>query len=321
MEKEQNNRELGLIDILQILGQWIVTLVKKIFDWVLYLTFFAIKRWLIFAIVIAAAILFSFINYKAQHSQYEANMIVRSNAVKAVQMKNYFEAYSSLLSNEMLPDNYITEKTGMDSLHRSMLSSVGVYACVDKDKDGIVDEVDFSNRMKGSDDAIDSLHLDIKVRFTDPSVLTSLESAIVNYVGNVAYIAQQNENRLKELQKRIDFFKAEISLLDTLQKHSYVGDNLKESTKPYYGSVLVDNRKVLVYKDKLVLLEMLETVQTDISLFAAPLTVVEDFVLSKSAVNTFSSILKKNVILAFVATYIVLMLLFIYKKEKSKYLK
>ena len=320
MDKGQENKELGLIDIMQIMGQWGVALVKTLTDWFLYLFFFGVKRWKIFVVVGLVAGIYSFVTYKIQADQYEANMIVRSNAVESIPMKNFFDAYSNVLENDLLGASIIEERTGLDSVQRSLLTSVSVFYCVDEDKDGVVDVVDRTGRFSSSDASIDSLNLCINVRFEDVSILPELVTSMVHYVETNPYVLSRNKSRLLELQKRRDFLVGEIDLLDTLQKRTYEGSDIASTLQARGSHVLVDNRKVLVYEDKLILLDLLEVIQQDLEIYSTPITVVEDFVIEKSAINRLSTIVKKNVILALVSVYFILFIFFLYNKEKDKYL-
>lgn len=320
MNNDQNNKELGLIDILQIMGQWIVSLIKKLADWFLFLVFFGLKRWKVLVIVGVAAGVYSFVTYKMQANQYEANMIIRSNAVESIHMKKFLDGYGNLLGNDLLGDSIIEERTGLDSLQRSLISSLSTYYCVDADKDGIVDVIDRTSRFKSSDEDIDSLNLSVSVRFKDVDVLPLLTKSFISYIENLEFVVNSNDSRLAELNTRKNFIEAEIQLLDTLQKRTYGGMDVENTLRASYGSVLVDNRKVLVYEDKIILLDMLEGLQRDINIYTEPLTIVEDFVIQKSAINSLSSIVKKNVFLSLFGAYLILFIIFLYNKEKGKYL-
>lgn len=321
MDNDQNSKEIDLIGVSQKLGQKIVEAGKKLVEWFLFLVFFGIKKWKYFAIVGVAAIIFSLINYRTQSNQYEANMVVRCNAIDAIQGKKYIDAYSNLLGNGLLGDSIIEVRTGLDSLQRDLITSFSAFYCADNDKDGIADEIDRGGRYKSSDIEIDSLNLIVSVNFKDVSVLPALQSSVKEYFESVPYIVECNKSRLLRLNKRRDLLNEEIELLDTLQKRTYVGLDIENTYRAGRGYILVDNRKVIVYEDKIELLDLLDVTQTDIDLFSDPITIVEDFVIGQTAINAFSSIVKKNVLFVFVVTYLILFLIFIYNKEKDKYLK
>ncbi|MDA3853218.1 MAG: hypothetical protein PF444_03125 [Bacteroidales bacterium] len=320
MDDNQNNKELGLIDILQIMGQWLVALVKKLTDWFLYLLFFGVKRWKFFVIVGLVAGIYSVVMYKIQTSQYEANMIIRSNAVEATQMKNYLDAYANILDNDLIGDSIIQEKIGLDSLQRSLLTSVSAYYCIDEDRDGVVDEIDRAGRFKSSGDLIDSLNLSISIQFEDASIIPLVSKSIIDYISNIPYVVSNNNNRSLTLLKRRAFIKDEIALLDTLQQRTYKGLDLSKTTRVDNGALLVDNRKVIVYRDKLFLLEEADLIDKQLEVLAAPVTIVEDFDIGTTSVNSFYSIVRKNVVLALMGTYFFLFCVFLYKRVKDNYL-
>lgn len=321
MDDNQNNKELGLIDILQIIGQWIVALVMKFTNWFLFLFFFGIKRWKYFVIIGVLAGIYSVVIYRLQNSQYEANMMLRSNAIEATQMKNYLDAYASLLGNSLLDDATITEKTGLDSTQRSLMTSVSTFYCVDKDRDGVADLIDRNGRYGSSDPTIDSLNLSVNLRFEDVSLLPLVAKSLTDYISSNSYIIKCNTNRLNGLIKRRALIAGEIALLDTLQKRTYLGLDIANTLKVDNGNVMVDNRKVIVYWDKLALLEKAEEIDQQLEVLADPVTIMEDFVIAKSAINTLSSIVKKNVFLALVIGYLIFFFSYLYSIEKEKYLK
>lgn len=320
MSKDQNNKELGLIDILQIMGQWAVDAIKKVVQWGLYLFFFGIKQWKILGAVFLALVIYSYVNYKSQETQYEASMIIRSNAMHASQLKPFLDGYSNVLHNSILPDEEITKRTGMDSLSRSMLNSVTIYSCIDKDKDGVLDEVDMEAKLKPSDKEIDSLNLCIKVRFNDVEILSDVVHSVEYYLSNVAYINTLNKARLAQKDKRKEFLLYEISLLDTMQQRAYGGSEVA-SDLINRGGVVIDNRRILtIYTDKADLWALYEELEKETTFFTSPTTVVEDFVIQESAVNTLSSMMKKNVVYGTILVYIFLFLFIIIRKEKDNYL-
>lgn len=317
----RENTDLGLIDIMQIMGQWMVSLVKTLADWFLRLFFFAVKRWLPLLIVACVAIGYSVISFKTQEHQYQANMIIRSNAVQSTQMKSFMQGYSTLLKNDMIDDSDLQSRTGLTAEQRSLVSSMSTFYCVDEDRDGFSDRVDFANRYDAATEGVDSLNLCVNVVFQDLAVLQNLQESIVFYMENNTYIKNRNANRLSELTKRKRFLASEISFLDSLQSSVYEGVNTSNATQAKGGYFLVDNRNVLVYEDKLILLEQLETVERDIEIHSGAITIVEDFVISQRVINSLSSILKNNVITALLVAYLAMFLVFLYNREKVKYLK
>lgn len=321
MDNNQNNRELGLIDVLQIMGQWFVSLVKKMAQWVLFLFFFGLKRWKYLVVVCALAGAYSLLIYLTQKSQYEADMILRSNAMETVQMKTYLDKFSNILNNDLLLEEQITAQTGLDSTQRSQITSMKTYFCIDVDRDGVKDKVDWTGKLESSDVTLDSLNLCVKVRFNDVSILDVLSNNIQLYIESVPYVVTMNEARLSKKIKRRDFIMNEIDLLDTLQQLTYVKSELSPTLHAQGGNVVVDNRKVIVYRDKVALWDLYEAIANEIEVFSAPVTIVEDFVIQKAAVNSFSTIVRKNVLYAFALTYFILILGFIYNKEKGNYLK
>lgn len=320
MDDNQNNKELGLIDILQIMGQWVVLLVKKFVDWGLYLFFFGIKKWKILGAAVLVIAILTAISYKRQATQYEASMIIRSNAVKTTQMKPFIDGYTNVLQNTILSDSTITVRTGLDSLQRSLIGGVSVYHCIDKNRDGIMDEVDLAGKLKLSDESLDTLNLCVKIRFEDVAILDDVVSSMAFYLGNVPYLTRMNEARLIQQSSRKMFLMNEIQLLDTIQQRSYA-DSDAASSVISRGGVLVDNRRVMnIYEDKVELWDLVEDLEKETNFFSEPVTVVEDFIIKETAVNTLSSMLKKNVVYGFVLVYVFLFLFVVIFKEKDKYL-
>lgn len=320
MDDNQNNKELGLIDILQIMGQWAVALTQKVAGWFLYLLFFGLKHWKILGPAVLIIGIFTVVSYKSQSAQYEASMMVRSNAVKSTQMKPFIDAYGNLLHNSILSDSVVSLRTGLDRLQRSSIGSVSTYYCVDVNKDGIMDEVDIAGKLKLSDNTLDTLNLNVKIIFEDVTILDAVVASIGQYLDNVPYLTRMNESRLIQQNKRKNFLLNEINLLDTIQQRSYA-DTDAASSVIGRGGILVDNRRVMdVYEDKMTLLGWYEDVEKEINFFSEPITVIEDFVVRERAVNTLSSMLKKNLVYGFAIVYALLFFFLVIFKEKDKYL-
>ncbi len=320
MSDTQNTKELGLIDIFQVFGKWIVSGIKTLVNWFLYLFFFGFKRWKTFVAVIFLIGLYTVVTYKMQDAQYEASMILRSNAMPTAQMKPFLDNYNSLLQSRLLSDSSITVKSSLDSVQRSLISSINVYYCMDQDRDGIMDEVDLAGRLKTSDENLDSLNLCVKVRFEDVRVLDDVVTSLTSYVNSLPYVQRMNKARLLQQNKRKLFIQNEIRLLDTIQQKAY-GESEEASSYINRGGVIVDNRKVLsIYEDKVDLMNLYEVLEREMLIFSDPITVVEDFVIQKSALNTLTSMLKKNLIIGVFVVYVFLFLFFFIYKEKDNYL-
>lgn len=321
MDDNQNSKELGLIDILQILGQWFVSALKKVAEWFLYLFYFGIRRWKIFAAAVLLIAVLTTISYTRQARQYEASMIIRSNALKSTQMKPFIDGYANTLQNTILSDSTITERTGLDSIQRSLIGSVTVYHCVDDNRDGIMEDVDFAQKLKLSDKKLDTLNLCVKISFEDVDVLDDVVASMTMYLNNVTYLTRMNEARLMQQKNRMRFILNEINLLDTIQQRSYA-DTDAASSVINRGGVLVDNRRVMnLYEDKVDLLYLYEGLEKEVSFFAEPITIVEDFIINETAVNTLSSMLKKNLVYGLLIVYVFLFMFLVIFKERDKYLK
>lgn len=309
----QNNKELGLIDILQIFGQWIVSFAKKMTDWFLFLTFFGIKRWKVFAVVAAVVAVYSAISFKSQDSQYEATMMIRCNAVNAPEMKPFFDKYTNTLGNSLVPEAYVEKKIGLDKAQRELFNSISTHYCVDKNRDGIADNVDFSGKMDSSDEELDSINLCVKVNFADVTILPAISESIEKYITEVTYLKQMNIARLAQQKNRKAFLLNEIRLLDSMQ--------LKTTLRASGSHVFVDNRKSLIYEDKALIMDDYEDIERILEIHNKPITIIDDFVVSQAALNTFPSIIKKNLFLGFLGAYFILFVIFIYNRVKDQYLK
>ena len=320
MGEQQNNRELGLIDILQIFGQWIVAGLKKLVEWGMFLLFFAFKQWKILAVAVLAIGIYTVVAFKSQDAQYEARMIVRSNALETTQMKSFFDNFAVLVNNDMLSEEKIKEKTGLNEVQCEDVVSVNTYFCIDNDRDGVMDEVDVAHKLKSSDDKLDSLNLCVKVVFANVDVLDEVKESLIYYLNTTPYVIKMNEARLAQQTKRRLFILNEIGMLDTIQKRAY-GESEEASSLIRRGGVVVDNRRVLeIYEDKDILWERYEIIEKELNAFVDPITVVEDFVIQQRAVNTLSSMLKKNVVLGGFAIYMLLLLALYIRREKDKYI-
>ena len=320
MNEPQNNKELGLIDILQIIGQWIINGVKKLISYALYLFFFGLKQWKILSTALLLVIIFTIICYYTQNSNYEANMLIRSNSMATAQMKPFIDNYSNLIGNKLLSNEEITKSTTLDSITRNDIISVSAFFCIDDDRDGIVDEVDKSNKIKPSAENLDSLNLCVRVLFQDVNVLPKVKKSLLYYINNEDYIKKVNIARIEQQNKKKEFILDEIKILDAMQQKSYGAADITNDLINK-GSVLVDNRRVLdLYHDKVALWKLYESIEKEVNYFSEPITVVEDFVVKKTAINTLPTLLKRNLVYSFFVVY-VLLLLFVYiRKEKNKYM-
>lgn len=320
MEEQGNNRELGLIDILEVFGQWIVSAFKTMIKWGMFLLFFAFKQWKILTAAVLAIVIFSIVSYKSQDAQYEASMIIRSNALETTQMKSFFDNYAALVNNTIWPTAKIEEKTQLSEEQCEDIISINTFYCIDDDRDGVMDEVDNAGKIKSSAENLDSLNLCVKVIFANVEVLDDVKKSLIYYLNNTPYVIKMNHARLNQQKQRREYVLNELNLLDTIQKRAY-GETEEASSFINRGGVIVDNRRILgVYEDKDILWERYEILEREINSFADPITVIEDFVVQQTAVNTLSSMLKKNIILGGFAIYMLLLLARYVRNEKDKYI-
>lgn len=317
---ENNNGDLGLIDILQVVGKWVVDGLKQILDWVLKLVFFALKMWKVLVVAAVLIAIASVASYRLQDKQYKASMIVKSNVVEAGQMKLYFDGFGSKLNNDLMLDEEKTTLLGLDSVQRSLISVFATNFCVDDDRDGILDAIDYNGRLESSADNLDSLHLAVTVCFEDITVLPALTEGFVNYISNIELVKKMNQSRLRQLDNRIGYLKDEIALLDTFQYTNSNAANLDNSLQSSGSHIVVDNRKVLLYREKSQLLEQSEELLMQRDVFSEPITIVEEFAVSPAAINSLFHILKSNLIKGLALVYLLLLLFSYYNKVKGQYM-
>ncbi len=277
-DNKHNNDEIDLLDLFRRMGKTISRWAKAISRAFLISVIFLLRRWLPLAISLIAAIGVSYLFKTTSESSYTSDMVARNNAVTNADMIAYInrlhtycrENNKSALATS-LSINPETTKNILD---------ISAYWIIDKGRDGIPDEVDYSDNHN----VYDTINIrmqdrfDVRVKIKAPQELTLLQNSIISFVKKDPLFQQKNEVRKRLNQDMLTRLGYDISQLDSLQKIK-LQQETKSRLAQSSGQIIFmqDQKTQLVYTDIYQLYAKKQNLESEIDLYPEIVTVLSDF--------------------------------------------
>jgi hypothetical protein len=283
--KNTRNDEIDLLDLLKRIGITLSCWVRNIGRAFLISIVFLVKRWLPLAISLAAGIGISYVLKTTRESSFTTDMVLRNNTVSKTDKISYnadMISYINRLHALCKDFNYpaLTKALSLQPDVVNNIKDIGAFWIIDKKKDGIPDEVDYTNTHNVYDTINVRMpdRIDIRVKIASHHELTLLQNSIITFINNDSLFMQRNRLRLwqnRDLLARLNY---DILQLDSLQKVKYFEET--RSQKPQTGGQLVflqEQKTQLIYTDIYTLYSKKQALETERDLYPGIVTVLSDF--------------------------------------------
>ena len=224
----ENNktREIDLIELFSSIGKSIGNFFVNIYNAFWWMVAFCLKRYIWIIAFIVLGLIIGIIDVSKGDSGYKSSAIIRTNALRSMEMKEYFDEINNYFpAKNHQSFDIVKEKFNLDSTSAKEISSIKAHFFIDFNADGTLDAVDLNDNHSRKDtiNVIDSLHLYIESTVTNPLTFTRIAKSLEYYVNNIPFLVEKNKNRLEILNDHYNLVSTEIHYLDSLQKSSYFG--------------------------------------------------------------------------------------------------
>ncbi|MGC3977195.1 MAG: hypothetical protein QM751_02535 [Paludibacteraceae bacterium] len=286
MESKNDAKEINLLHLLGLIGDWVAKWTKKFFGFLGLSLQLIIKHWLISISVLIISVAIGQFLARPTNQKYKAGAIAMLYGPK-VETANEVcrQLQNSIGVNGQLSLKY---KLGLpDSVLKNVVG-INKFKVIDYLKDGSPDAVDFNNSHSLSDTA----NLVMQDRFyfqlitKKVSQLPMLQQAVLKYFNENQTMKGEFEIGKKSLEEKIKVCDNEINRLDSLAKVTYFKDADKKISFEDNRLVVGEQRKQLFYNDILQLQDIKSYTKYKLSSYDQPLDFLSGLVVDPEAINS-----------------------------------
>lgn len=268
------------------------------------------------AISIILGLAVSVFMMKTTASLYTSDMVLKNNVAPNDQMISYINRLQTL-------DKEALAKTlGVSNATSQNIVSVGAYWIIDKNKDRIPDNVDYTN----THDVYDTTNIrmldriDISVRIKSPQDLDAVREGIIKYIEVNPVFRKMNELRLNHNEELLKRTTIDIKELDSLQKVKYFEETRDKYTRKE-GQVMFmqEQGTQMFYHDIYALYNRKAGLEDNLNLYSGMVTLLNDFSIPTMRVNGLDYYAKKNIPAFFIVMLLILIIIANIKGLKDVY--
>lgn len=320
--KKIRDDEIDLLDLFRRMGRTLSRWSRTLGRAFLISAVFLLKRWLPIGISLAAGIGASYFLKTTSESFFTSDMVIRNNAIPNADMISYINRLHTFFKENN--DPALADALSFKPEMVKNIMDINAFWIIDKGKDDIPDEVDYSNNHNVYDTINVRMkdRLDIRVKIISPQELSILQNGIISFVKKDSLFQQKNRLRIRqnrELLSRLDY---DILQLDSLQQVKYFEET--RNRKPQNGGQMIflqEQKTQLLYTDIYTLYARKQGLESERDLYPDIITVLSDFNLPAKPDNGTLFYCKKIMPLFLGITLILLILIANRNKLKEVYKK
>lgn len=313
-EDVQKNNEIDFIDILRIFFNWIKKLFVWIFNTILFIFRYVIRKLpilLIFTIVgmgIGAGM------YYMSPRSYESSMVLRTNNTDSYQNKGEIDRLNQLL--QLGHYDVVAQLLNIpDSTAKKIISIKALYGYINERAYASM-PYEYGNKpiFRDSNYYTSPQFLKIEANVLDEDIYSQIQGGIVHYLSNNEYNLRSNKVREREVNKQIKLLEGEVEANKRLQELTIVHDRTRVSPTEDIaanskGEIIAQLQKNVMgmYKDAIGL-------ERTMDLYLEPVTVIYDF----PKTYTHAIRLGKNYMIPFGVAFFLLGLVILFIKDYRK---
>lgn len=285
--------EIDLIELFNRIGASFKRFFKSIFktswDVLFFVTKFFYRNTIpiglftITGFVIGLALFFSGFS-----KDLSSEMVASSNSLRNDEMINYINNLNELCKAGNKVD--LGKFLNLELTTASKITSIKALWSYDRNRDGLPDFIDYKGTFEiKATDTIQKRLWDrfyVKATSTDPSVFSKLQEGIKTYVNSNLYIKELNDNRKTQQKAMITEIDNEIKKLDSLQKFEYFQKNrIVPQVSANQMVLFTEKDRRLYHKDIFELFNQKQSLEKSLAVAPDPITVIQDFTVSKDDSN------------------------------------
>lgn len=268
--------EIDLMDLFSRLGEFIKKAFLGLINIIGFVLVFLLRKWYYFACAVLLTIGTAYLLNKTVKGYYHSDLIMRSNVTTNQTIMSSLDKLGGYASDR----NYaaLSSELQLSREDANKIKGLETFWLYDIDGDGIYDGVDI-DRHYLSDTSVIKINDEFVIRIDifDPAIVDIIEESLVNYLESRPYLIVLNDQRLIELEERLNQTQYEIEKLDSLQKREYYTnpDYLRQKDSQI---VFTSEENVQTYHDDMLrLLTIRQQYEKDLNVYSDIVTVIEGF--------------------------------------------
>ena len=283
--KENDNKEINLLQLLEIFINWIKTITINLFGFIgqlLKLLFRHLILTLVFVIICLSIAVYltrpSEKIYKADAIAlvYGCDAQTVREISKQLETAGPTKGYASIASKLSLPDSVARNIIGFRT-----------YTVIAYQKDGVAVLVDYNNIYPIKDTMYvkmrDRVSMQLLVKNTNQ--IPQIQKAILNYFNNNEMLKIRLDNFKNEMNQQIVISGVELKRVDSLAKVSYFKDNNQQIRFNQNKLLVGEQQKQLFYSDLLRLQNIISTSNSALSNCKQPVVFPSGFAVDPKPIN------------------------------------
>ena len=273
--EKENNEEIDLIELFQKISSKIKSALNTITIFLYHIFLFFVRKSVLIAIIIAISIIGGVIKYKTTPRYYSSHLEAYTNTLSSIEIINYVNNLHKLIEEENKSD--VSDKLKLSEKELKNIKDIQAFKIVDKNGDGITDEIDYENEYTSGDSTISRSRFVIKVEAYNKNSFQKIQPRIIDYIKQNNYINEINVVRIRQVKEMIAQMNQEIELLDSLKKEEYFSH--KGELEPQKGQLLIMNQKEtkLYHNEQIKLFKQKQKLDKELEIRQDPITITQDF--------------------------------------------
>ncbi len=316
-ERDFNSKELNLLDLLKIISDKIVLLLKETKQCIGKTLQLAYRHKVLFGIMIILAIGIGLFRTRASQNIYTTDAMIKLYGVKAhtvIKMSEQLSLEARLLNKKRLAQRL--------NLHDSVVNkiiSIHFYSMIDYNKNSIPNTVDF-NRSHSLEDTVnvlmsDYVYLQFKL-IQSTANAEEIGKAIVDFINQKPFIQSSFTSYKNNLTERLNLCNRELQRLDSLSNKKYFEKTQKQIELKNNQLLVGSNKVQLFYDDILELYGVKSKTKAKLLATTAPLKVTTGFIIDSNSM-TWQRRLKIVAKIIILSLFLSLIMAFILENRKK----
>ena len=274
--EENNSKELSLIQLLNVLIEWVVKVTKKLFRFIGHLLQLAFKYWPVSLVILILSLVAGQYLSRPSVRRYEAGAMAMLYGCENTTVREvYRQLQNSLIPKESTTFSSMTLATVLgipDSVAKNIVR-LESYNVIDYLDDNTPDLVDFENNhsLKDTMNLIMKDQIYIKVQTLKPSQIKIFQNALLDYFNNNTMLNSEFESSKSGIENTVLMCDTEIRRLDSLANLSYFKDSDNKISLENNNLIVGEQKKQLFYEDVLRLQDIRNLYNKKLVLFKKPI--------------------------------------------------
>jgi hypothetical protein len=284
MESEKEIKELDLIDLLKLVGNWIGNGIKSIVSFFSWIIKFSIQNWYVILFFLGVGVALAFYFSQSKYSKYDGILVIENNVGNSTEFYTALQSLASYMDKEDENGSFSTKLNIPSEVGKKIarLQPLYIYTSEDEGLFNFIDE-----KKKFPDLEPHQRKFAVLIKSRDRSSYPLLKTALVEYFENHPFFKSTNDARMKFLHVQERALEEEILTLDSLKNLEYFEANSKTKNLKMDKALLIGESKTQLYHTNILeMSEKLQLTRIDIATRNNVVTVSSDFTISPPN-NTF----------------------------------